>query len=553
MEEISSICSSDSMTPLRHVSLGSSELTTKERLSICCKPSFQLRRLKNKGAILILIWSFLFAFLFQFYWHTTDHNGIEFLVQASVFGLTLSIAGWIADIHIGRYRVISLSIWIMWAALMLSTVSSVLADTVDSYTNKIHRYVNGVLMTVGALGAGGFQANVIQFGMDQLHDASTSEITSFIIWYAWTYSSSSFIVYIIIVCLTKQYWKLVICICLSMLLSSVLMFNHWLVKEPVTQNPFKLVYSVVRYTIKHKHPECRSAFTYCEDEPPSRIDFGKSKYGGPFTTEQVEDVKTFLQFVVLVFVASVIFSVMFASWRLQYRIFYTLADTSNSEGNCLLSKFFSIEVLVHFLPKSGVIILPLYEFFFYPLFHRCLEMVKSSWTFIFGILLLTAKITAILVIEIVVRRSYLESTNYNSTIPCLGHGTLNTDVNIWWMAIPFILDSLSMFVLTIRGLGFIVSQTPYSMRGLLMGTAYAMIVLSGLVMNGIGIPFTRQLSIWGTGIISCGFWYALLLLVVGVVSGFVFTALLKWYKKRKREDVLPNEHIFAERYYDRDS
>ena len=86
-----------------------------------------------------------------------------------------------------------------------------------------------------------------------------------------------------------------------------------------------------------------------------------------------------------------------------------------------------------------------------------------------------------------------------------------------------------------------------------MGTAYAMIVLSGLVMNGIGIPFTRQLSIWGTGIISCGFWYALLLLVVGVVSGFVFTALLKWYKKRKREDVLPNEHIFAERYYDRDS
>ena len=180
-------------------------------------------------------------------------------------------------------------------------------------------------------------------------------------------------------------------------------------------------------------------------------------------------------------------------------------------------------------------------------------MVKSSWTLIFGILLLTAKITAILVIEVVVRRSYLESTNYNSTMPCLDHGTLNTDVNIWWMAIPFLLDSPLMFVLYIRGLGFIVSQTPYSMRGLLMGTAYATIVLTGPVMNGIGIPFTRQLSIWGTGIISCGFWYDLLLLVVGVVSGFVLTALLKWYKKRKREDVLPNEHIFAVRYYDRDS
>ena len=30
------------------------------------------------------------------------------------------------------------------------------------------------------------------------------------------------------------------------------MFNHWLVKEPVTQNPFELVYSVVRYTIIDK-------------------------------------------------------------------------------------------------------------------------------------------------------------------------------------------------------------------------------------------------------------------------------------------------------------
>ena len=32
----------------------------------------------------------------------------------------------------------------------------------------------------------------------------------------------------------------------------------------------------------------------CEDEPPSHIDFGKNKCGGPFSTEQVEDIKTFV-------------------------------------------------------------------------------------------------------------------------------------------------------------------------------------------------------------------------------------------------------------------
>ena len=222
---------------------------------------------------------------------------MEFYVQVVMLGLTLSIAGWIADVHFGRYKVIYLSIWMMWAPLMLATVSYVLARTVDSYTSNIHSYVNGVLWTIMAIGLGGFQANIIQFRMDQLHDASTNEIASFILWYAWTYSSSGFVIYNILGCLPKQYWivwQLVMCIYLSIALSSMLMFNHWLVKEPVIQNPFKLVYSVIRYVIKYKHPECRSAFTYCEDEPPSRMEFGKSKYGGPFTTEQVKDVKTFL-------------------------------------------------------------------------------------------------------------------------------------------------------------------------------------------------------------------------------------------------------------------
>ena len=43
----------------------------------------------------------------------------------------------------------------------------------------------------------------------------------------------------------------------------------------------------------------RSAFTFCEEVAPSRIDFGKDQYGGPFSTEEVEDVKTFLRLLLL--------------------------------------------------------------------------------------------------------------------------------------------------------------------------------------------------------------------------------------------------------------
>uniref|UniRef100_A0A1X7TP30 Uncharacterized protein n=1 Tax=Amphimedon queenslandica TaxID=400682 RepID=A0A1X7TP30_AMPQE len=59
------------------------------------------------------------------------------------------------------------------------------------------------------------------------------------------------------------------------------------------KNPIKLIVRVLCYARKHKYPENRSAPTYWEEEAPSRLDLGKDKYGGPFTEEEVEDVKTF--------------------------------------------------------------------------------------------------------------------------------------------------------------------------------------------------------------------------------------------------------------------
>ena len=48
----------------------------------------------------------------------------------------------------------------------------------------------------------------------------------------------------------------------------------------------------MRYAWTHKQLVRRSAFTYGE-LPPSRLDLCKERYGGPFTTVQVEDVKSF--------------------------------------------------------------------------------------------------------------------------------------------------------------------------------------------------------------------------------------------------------------------
>ena len=65
----------------------------------------------------------------------------------------------------------------------------------------------------------------------------------------------------------------------------------------------KLIFGVLNYARKNKYPRLRSAFTYIDEEQPSCLDFGKHKFGEPFTEEEVEDVKTIFRFLSLVVIA----------------------------------------------------------------------------------------------------------------------------------------------------------------------------------------------------------------------------------------------------------
>ena len=65
--------------------------------------------------------------------------------------------------------------------------------------------------------------------------------------------------------------------------------------------PYIMVFKVINFARKNKYPFQCSAFTYCDDYIPSRLDFAKDRYGGPFTAEQVENVKTFLRILLVLF------------------------------------------------------------------------------------------------------------------------------------------------------------------------------------------------------------------------------------------------------------
>ena len=57
-------------------------------------------------------------------------------------------------------------------------------------------------------------------------------------------------------------------------------------------------------------PKC---FTYCENEHLSRIDYGKQRYRGPYTTEEVEDVKVFLNMMKIIFSMGPVFMLDFVA------------------------------------------------------------------------------------------------------------------------------------------------------------------------------------------------------------------------------------------------
>ena len=87
---------------------------------------------------------------------------------------------------------------------------------------------------------------------------------------------------------------------LPVIIISDCLCQQWLDTTHKVTNPIKLIIQVLNYTRKHSYPERRSAFTYIDEEQPTRMDYGKEKFGGPFTEEEVEDVKTVLRLLPLV-------------------------------------------------------------------------------------------------------------------------------------------------------------------------------------------------------------------------------------------------------------
>jgi hypothetical protein len=194
--------------------------------------------------------------------------------------------------------------------------------------------------------------------------------------------------------------------------------------------------------------------------------------------------------------------------------------------------------------------IPLHKFIIYPAIKGFIPSIKIYQKFLLGVAIKIINTTILLVLDVTARRVYyLEHHGNVSHCIFSDHQHALSHFNGNWMAITLVLDSLSQALIFTGGFEFVMSQTPYPMRGLIFGVGYGSMYILRIIGYGIYWPFIHLSINWGSGIISCEFWYLLLLLLVTIIFSGLLLVAGRWYKNRKREDVLPSEHIFAERYY----
>ena len=516
-------------------------------LKTCCRPAYRVKWLKNKGAILIVFWNYLVMSIYHLLSEGYKEKHLDNPFHVSTTSIILwcmvllfPIGGWLADTRVGRYKMIHYSLWIMWIGIMLATFGELLLTSVSiTHGTQIKTGVYLCLCIIMLIGLGGFLSNIIQFGIDQLIDASATEITSFITWYTMTVYASGITVHYIADCIDTFYIKqLVVAFCLTLALCLDFLFQHKLVKEQVAGKSLRVILMVIKYTIGYRKLGNNYSIA-TESATSSRFNVAKHMYGGPFTSQQVDNVRKFLWMLMVIATCTIVFGAMapmdYAKAKLEHHLQVWQESYSYGIKGCY--KSMTIRYNSSFFVMALVF---LYEFVIHPLLYRCLPKMRITSKFLFSTSCFFLWIKSLLAIEIVAYHQQTMTSNYTSFSRCVFTKKPDINISYKWLFISHFTSGLSQFLLTSSAFEFIWAQAPSSMKGLILGFGYSFVGLCTLLHTALASPFIfkkiAQHVSWEHAPLTCEIWYFLMEGVIVLVVLIVLSVLVKRYNKQKQRD-----------------
>ena len=513
-------------------------------------------------------------------YHTLGTLGsIVFMGSQALSYLLYPLLGWMADVCFTRYKFVVSSYVAMIIGSTLMIVTAVLVLKFPEHRLSLYS-IAGLSIIIGLIGIGLFESTAVQFGMDQMLEASSNRLSIFIHWYYWSSNVGHLIILYVIfgvkiyfgscTITTKNHssnsntissYQITIAAttvlvlgCIQLVTSCIglcvmICCKRHLNIDRTGEHPLKLIYQVLKYAWKHKCPENRSAFTYWEYDIPPRIDLGKRKYGGPFDTEEVEDTKTFLRIIIL-----------FLSL-----LGFHLSGHSNSIINQLAMKqcpSYWMTILgtdpMNFILITTIIGIPTYQLV---VVHRCHKYAPNMLKRM-GLGLLCCLVKE--VIEIVIHATMVKGKDCNlaydnpivscyfilamfslngtcSALPEYQSYCNENNTPFLLMFIPNILEGFAFLLVFMTTLEFICAQAPLRLKGLLIGIWYALLAINYTPL-GISEPSTNSIT-WEV------FHEVKAFLIF--ISLMLFLHVSKWYRYRQRDEVV-NEQFLVEEIYERE-
>ena len=260
---------------------------------------------------------------------------------------------------------------------------------------------------------------------------------------------------------------------------------------------------------------------------------GKEKYGGSFTTEQVENVKDFIGIVrVLLTIGPIFFADVAFSDNLPGLVCTNPYVYRNDYVDVpSYAYFYGSGCLT---PLLMLILIPLYLCLFRPLIRDYIPGMFKRMGLGMVLLLISGLCTLVMGVA-------------NHNCPSESCTLTSFKISPHFLLFQFSLNAVSYLLIFIASYEFVCTQSPHSMKGLLIGTFFAIkgvFQLLGVVLYSV-IGVRRNVK---HHFPICIFVYYLINIVIALIGLIAFVLVARKYQYRERDEP-DNIYRYAEEYY----